>query len=137
MTCRHGPYDPNCGSYNGNLETLKADYQKQIVSSITPDAERFSVEDVEEIGTFLVMKVRYPNCSSCSYEGVKVMVFSNANLKSAIKWKKIDPHFRDPDKNFDSKHGYAAAPGPIARFPASDQGWKDAIEYANSRTRKG
>ncbi len=127
MTCRHGPYDPNCGSYQGNLERLKTDYAKQIVGQITPDSENFSVEDVEEVGNFLVMKVKYPNCKSCSYEGVKIMVFEGAKIKDAIKWKKIDPHFRPTAKGFVGK---TAAPGPIARFPASDQGWTDALCWA-------
>jgi hypothetical protein len=60
------------------------------------------------------------------------MVFEGVGLKQAIKWKKIDPHFRD-EEDFDGELGYAAAPGPVARFPASERGWNDAITYANSK----
>ncbi len=130
MTCRHSKYDPACSSYQSRLDTLKSDYEKQIVGQTTPDAERYQIEDIEEVGNFLVVKASYPNCRSCAYEGVKVMVFEGVTVKDAIKWKRIDPHFRKalgmPVKT--------EAPGPIARFPASDQGWKDALAYATART---
>ncbi len=129
MTCRHGPYDPNCGSYRSNIETLKTDYSKQILGSITPDASKFEVEDAEQVGAHLVLKVRYPNCASCSYEGSKVMVFLDATLSQAIKWKTIDPHFRDPTTELASN----VAPGPNARFPATASGMVDAKQYAMSK----
>jgi hypothetical protein len=55
------------------------------------------------------------------------MVFLNITEIQALKWKEIDPHFRD-DKNT-----VTAAPSPAARFPASPQGWSDAIEYARTK----
>ncbi len=123
MTCRHSAGDPNCSS-NSNY------YGGSSSSSVTtPDAERYTIEDIEEVGSFLVVKVSYPNCRSCAYEGVKVMVFENRTVKDAIKWKRIDPHFRKPSPSPIKTE----APTPVARFPASDQGWRDAMEYARSR----
>lgn len=127
MTCRHQKYDPNCSSYQSRIDTLEQDYAKQIVGQTTPDAERFHVEDSAEVGNYLVLKVSYPNCKNCSYEGVKVMVFEGVGLKDAIKWKKIDPHFRELTSST------TEATSPIARFPASDQGWHDAIGYARNK----
>lgn len=95
---------------------------------VTPDSEKFEVTDVEVVGTSLVMKVKYPNCSSCSYEGNKIMVFRSTTPIDALKWKKIDPHFRDPKKLSNPRE----APSPAARFPATTEGWKDAISYASS-----
>lgn len=129
MTCRHGPYDPNCGSYKSDISTLKSDYKREILGQLTPDSEKFEIEEVEEVGSCLVMKVSYPNCKTCAYEGIKVMVFENVKIKDAIKWKKIDPHFRKPSATVKKTE----APGPVARFPASEQGWKDAMEYAKKR----
>jgi hypothetical protein len=75
------------------------------------------------------MKVLYPNCSKCAYEGNKVMVFLNVNEVDVLRWRKIDPHFRDPKTSRSSKE----APPPAARFPASKEGWADALAYANSK----
>jgi hypothetical protein len=73
--------------------------------------------------------VRYPNCAACAYEGSKILVLLNRTLKDAIKWRRIDPHFRDPAK----QAGPLEAPGPAARFPGSRDGWIDAIAYARGK----
>lgn len=128
MTCRHSDYDPACGSYKSNLERLKKDYEKQFSSSVTPDSKNYEIIDVEPVGSHLVMKVLYTNCKKCSYEGNKIMVFLNCTMKEAMKWKTIDPHFRDiiPIEARISTE----APGPDARFPASEAGWEMAVEWA-------
>lgn len=116
--CRHPPgYHDNDHLYESSSSS----------STTTPDADKYSIEDVVKVGNHLVMKVRYPNCSSCSYEGNKVMVFLNVKELDALKWKHIDPHFRDPKLKNVSTH----APSPAARFPASAEGWADAIAYAH------
>lgn len=122
MTCRHMPGDPNCSSSPSYYRTYSE------TNLITPDSEKFEIIDVEVVGFNLVMKVKYPNCSACSYEGNKVMVFRNTTPIDALKWKKIDPHFRDPKKPANPRE----APSPAARFPATAEGWKDAVSYASS-----
>lgn len=106
-----------------------ADLKAQL-DGMSPDNSRFQVEEIEEIGNFLVMKVLFPNCSRCAYEGNKVMVFEGVKIKDAFKWRKLDPHFRQgalpPPIN--------EAPPPIARFPASPQGWNDAMNYAKQKS---
>lgn len=126
MTCRHAPGDPNCSS---SLNFRGGDGG---TTPSTPDAERFEIVEAEEVGQHFVAKVRYPNCRRCSYEGVKVIVWFNVGFRDAIRWRKIDPHFRDPTKTHAVKH---EAPGPAARFPASDEGWTDALAYARSKTK--
>jgi hypothetical protein len=125
MTCRHSPFDPNCGSYDSNIRQLKANYEKQIVGAITPDKMNFEIEEIEEVGAFLVMQVKYPNCVKCSYEGSKILVFENVTMKDVLKWREIDPHFRDPSEAREPKR----APSPIARFPANARGWEMAIQF--------
>ena len=44
----------------------------------------------------------------------------------ALQWKHIDPHFRDPGISV----AYDEAPSPVARFPATNEGWEDAFSYA-------
>lgn len=55
------------------------------------------------------------------------MVFLNVSSLDALKWKKIDPHFRLPPYEIN------AAPSPAARFPADSVGWSDAIVFARGK----
>lgn len=93
------------------------------------DFSKFEIVDVREISGNLVVKVKYPDgCKDCSYENNKVLVFLGMTTLQAIKWRKIDPHFREPTRT----HAPTEAPGPAARFPASPEGWQDAIFYAEN-----
>src|SRR6185437_5794087 len=92
----------------------------------TPDAEKYTIEDFFRTGANIVLKVKYPNCASCAYEGTKVMVFLNVSEAQILRWRRIDPHFRDPKV----KDLPTSAPSPAARFPASIDGWNQAVEYA-------
>ena len=111
-----------------SAEKQIADLKAQL-ASMSPDNTQFEIEEIEERGHFLIIKAKYPNCAKCAYEGNKVMVFEGVKVKDAIKWRVIDPHFRQgglpPPIN--------TAPPPVARFPASDQGWRDALSYVQIR----
>jgi hypothetical protein len=120
MVCRHRPGDPDCSSN-------RPAYRDP--SPVTPDADNYTIEEVERVGSHLVMKVLYPNCRSCAFEGNKVMVFLNVSEAEVLRWRRIDPHFRDPKRNTALK----AAPSPAARFPASAEGWEDALRYAREK----
>lgn len=120
MTCHHRAGDPACSSTRSAQD---AAYERGRASA-TPDAENYEIEEAEPVGHHLVLKVRYPNCAKCSYEGVKILVFLNTTAAQALKWKRIDPHFRE------AKAVTTEAPGPAARFPASKEGWQDALTYA-------
>ena len=70
------------------------------------------------------------------------MVFLNTTELDVLRWKEIDPHFR-PQKEEGTQYAKGAlkdpkkAPSPAARFPASDEGWKDAIEYTRTKSSIG
>lgn len=132
MTCRHGKYDPACGSYQASLDNLKIDYRQQIEAK-TPDSENFEIEKHAEVNGHLILLVRYPNCVSCSFEGSKVMVFADRTTGDALRWRKIDPHFREPPKASPMPQSAREAPSPAARFPATNTGWADAIAYVSRR----
>lgn len=121
MVCRHEKGDPNCSS-SPNYRRLYEETQ-----TVTPDSTRYSIEEVERVGPHLVMKVKYPNCARCAYEGVKVLVFLNVTEAQVLKWRRIDPHFRG------AKSLAQEAPSPAARFPASAEGWRDALDYATKK----
>ena len=114
----------------------------------TPDKTKYEIVDVAREGPHLTLKVRYPNCALCAYEGVKVLVFLDVAEVAVLKWREIDPHFRPPEKPpklTPSKDGpprpsrtwqrlqETAAPSPAARFPASEQGWNDALAYMRTK----
>lgn len=136
MTCKHAKGDPACGSTAGGWqaqenerlreESVRKTFEAKIASlPATPDAERYEIEDSHRDGPHLVLKVRYPNCAKCSYEGVKVLVYLDVTEAAVLRWRSIDPHFADPKK----PRRPTEAPSPAARFPASEAGWLDAIEY--------
>lgn len=128
MTCHHAKGDPNCSSTYGS-PAWRYTYTERERESQTPDIAAYTIEAVEQVGPHLVLKVHYPNCKRCSYEGVKVLVYLNVSSLAAMRWRKIDPHFTDPTIT----RPPTEAPGPSARFPASEDGWRDAIAYAESK----
>jgi hypothetical protein len=125
MSCKHGANDPNCSSHPDYR-----DPNERYNMPDTPDKKNYSVEAVERVGNHLVMKVKYPNCRQCAYEGNKVMVFLNVTELEALRWRVIDPHFRNtPIKSV------TEAPSPAARYPASPEGWTDALTYARGKVK--
>lgn len=125
MTCRHSLYDPACGSYESNLKRLKQDFEAQFGDE--KDSTKFVIESYEEIAPYLILKVTYPSCKNCSYEGTKLMVFKDVSLLRVMQWRNIDPHFREtlPEDKF-------AAPSPVARFPATEEGMQAARAFVNA-----
>lgn len=135
MTCRHGPGDINCSSSPYQVERREREAHAKEIAELkaripaTPDSKNYEIVDVEQVGPHLVLKVKYPNCAKCSYEGQKIMVFLHTTTVDALRWNTIDPHFRDPVVTRPPRH----APGPAARFPASTDGWCDALAYARGK----
>lgn len=119
-----------------NLELLETQLKELL--SRTPNPENYEILKTEEVSTSitdvpssksmqLVMMVQYSSCDQCSFDSKKVMVFSDTSIKDVIHWRRIDPHFSE--KKSDDKK---IAPPPLARFPADEQGWRDAVKYAKT-----
>ena len=131
MTCRHNTKritlktDPSCSGYQTperRIEVLEeALAEEQPANGGVPQTQNFEILEVESRSDHLIMHVMYPSCPNCSFEGTKLMVFQ-ATLLDAVKWKTIDPHFREPDEIPDP----TVAPPPVARFPATDEGLRRA-----------
>lgn len=138
MICRHRSGDPACGSTAGGYQAMNnARYETESklaeinqlrakLAAMTPDSSVFEIEDTKQVGKHMVMKVSFPNCKSCAYEGNKVLVYLNMDINSVLKWRSLDPHFR-ASKSLNVKE----APPPDARFPASTDGWKNAVKFTN------
>lgn len=84
-----------------------------------PDPSNYEVMEHEQIGKFLVIQLRYPDC--VNYEGIKIMVFE-CRIDQLLAQKMIDPHFSENEKYY----------SPIARFEPTVRGWRHAINFATS-----
>lgn len=123
MTCRHSPGDPNC-----TTQFPKGYSYYYSIEPLTPDSKKFEIlEIIDDYSPYLILKIKYPNCNKCSYEGTKILVYVNVSLKDVIYWRDIDPHFSDKQDKRKEK-----APSPIARFPASEEGIKHAKVFVQS-----
>lgn len=121
MTCHHRSGDPDCSATKFMYESV-VERQK---NELKERNQNFTIQDVWSIGDHLILKVKYESCPNCTFEGVKVLVYLNTTMQQAIKWRTIDPHFRE--KKPGSAH---EAPGPDARFPASVEGISNAVRFA-------
>lgn len=84
------------------------------------DPTGYKLIDNRVIGQYVVLKVKYDDAPA--YGGVKILVY-RATIADLWKQKSLDPHFV-------TTGGYIC---PIARFPATEEGWLDAQNYARSK----
>lgn len=130
MSCRHQDGDPACTTKNPDemRKMARAMSARWDPPSQSPDADEFDIIRIEEFASYLIAEVVYPSCAKCSYEGHKLIVWKNQNMRDAVRWKKVDPHFRPEEKLPDPKQ----APPPLARFPATPEGWVHAKLFAQA-----
>ena len=83
-----------------------------------PDPNNYKVIQAEQIGTHLVLKINYPDCTN--FEGNKILVFRDMTAIDLLNQKLIDPHFFNHTK-------YKS---PIARFVPTNEGWSMAVSFA-------
>ena len=86
------------------------------VTAPNPNPYRFKVLKERHVGECVVALIRYPDCTT--FKGEKVLVYDNVE-----RWTKlrdsgvIDPHFLEGSYS------------PIARFPATMEGWLMAERF--------
>lgn len=103
------------------LDALRKEYD---LKSST-DCEDFEVVDYWDFDPYLLLAVKYPSCDNCAWEGTKLLVYGGVRPVDVMRWKKIDPHFREPQ----TQHLFKEAPPPLARFPGSEAGRQMAMRY--------
>ena len=140
MTCRcqtkeeHAQRAVAAATYTAQQVTQQRDKENAVrireLSARSPNPDEYTVEEVEQVGSHLVIKVRYPGCEKCDFDRCKIMVYLRVPVKDAMKWRRIDPHFRAVKAGTALRH---EAPSPVARFPGSSEGWSDALEYARRK----
>lgn len=87
-----------------------------------PDPARYVVINHVQIGTTLIVKIKYIDC--VNYEGVKILLYKNTELSNLLKQKMIDPHFSENKKYL----------SPFARFEPTYNGWNAAVKLAKLLT---
>ena len=80
-----------------------------------PNPKNFEIKRLYEIGPFVVVWVRYPDCTN--YEGNKIMIYE-AKEGDIRSLKTLDPHFCENHLS------------PIARFEPTERGWHWALSFA-------
>lgn len=104
------------------------------LAALTPDPTKWEFVDFNENGGYFIARVKFQTCEHAGYGGHKVLVFK-ATTKDAILWRRMDPHFKEVKTDKAVIFNKTVAPVPIARFPASDEGWEDAKNFVNGRIR--
>ena len=137
MICRCSSHEEHVKRQLAQTQRLHAsaerDLKKKVVElegmldALTLAAENYEVMRVESLKGNLVMWVKYPGCTHTPTD--KVMVFLGKTANDALMWKAIDPHF-DAEGQV-RKMG--CSPAPNARFPATEEGWNDALMYAGNK----
>lgn len=98
------------------------------LAALTPDPTKWELVDFLENGSYFIAKVKFQTCEHAGYGGHKVLVFK-ATTKEAILWRYMDPHFKEAKSDKAVVFNKTVAPVPIARFPASPEGWEDAKAF--------
>jgi hypothetical protein len=89
-----------------------------------PDPERWELLQSEQVGEWLVLKLRYAGCTN--YEGQKILVFQGVSPLQLLAQRLIDPHFFPPGAG--KKKGRVLH-SPFARFEPTEAGWRAAIVF--------
>lgn len=79
-----------------------------------PDPKNYEVLDYVEYSKYLLLKVRYPDCTN--YEGVKILVFEGLKYKDIVNKNCLDPHFCESSKL-------------VARFAPTKEGFSRANRF--------
>jgi hypothetical protein len=83
-----------------------------------PQAHRFEILSMEQIGSNVVGIFRYPDATE--FKGIKIVVYRDVTVQKVAASSKLDPHFLKK-----SSH-----PTPFARFVPSSDGHRAARELA-------
>jgi len=82
-----------------------------------PNPTRWEVIETRQLGDYLIVQVRYLDCTN--YEGVKILVFEGITIEILVAQGVCDPHFSE-NQNLHS---------PIARFVPTQEGMDMAQRF--------
>jgi hypothetical protein len=107
----HSSYDRCCGT----KEIIREVIVDRAGKNPNPDPYNWILEHSLQNGDFLLVHIRYPDCTN--YEGRKMMLYRGCTIDDLKAQKTIDPHFSS-NKKYHS---------PIARFEPTNEGWHIGI----------
>jgi hypothetical protein len=97
--------------------SLEAVCKKCRGTPVKPKSERFTLERVHGVGTYVCALIHYLDATD--FEGRKIIVFQDAT-EGIIRNTAIDPHFTEKGNI-------------VARFLPGEQCWQNALWLAESR----
>lgn len=103
------------------------DYDDWPVAGPNPNPLNFKILREEEVGRFLIVELRYPDCTN--FEGRKILVYEGMTLELLHRCQRIDPHFQE--KPNISTFGCSLL---IARFIPTKEGWSYAQSFCRGLT---
>lgn len=78
-------------------------------------------EEFKRVGPNVVCKIKKRQMGSL------VLVYEDVPEEALVKWRVLDPSFTPRRTN------PAEAPPPVAYFPATSDGWRNATDFARMR----
>lgn len=103
-------------SYDCNKQQNVNDLLTTLATLPNPNPNNYSVIKWTEIGDYLLIKIKYLDCTN--YEGNKIMVYK-CKYETLMNQNSIDPHF---------SNNYLKL-SPIARFEPTIDGWKNGLMF--------
>lgn len=85
----------------------------------SPKIENYTIIDHFTSNGNLAVIIKYNDVTN--YEGVKILVYRDCDLKRLTAQRLIDPHFAEDKKMY----------SPIARFEPTNTGWMLAVNLLN------
>jgi hypothetical protein len=116
-----------CGSHSSSVFDKAYNRNVTVNNNITiknkipnPDPKNYRILLSEKIEDYLIVKIKYPDCTN--YEGIKILIFKDIEIKDLIGQGIIDPHFSDNEEFY----------SPVARFVPTDEGMKMARKFCRA-----
>lgn len=120
MTCHHKDGDPTCTA-GRSAEALYHKGQNLVDKWGPKDEPTYRVEEVAIVGHHLLLGVTDGAGSQM------VLVYADTHAAEALKWRRINTSL-----DVQTKGAKALSPAPVARFPATPTGWRNAAIFAEN-----
>lgn len=112
----------SCGCSTDYTKIVPSDiYPNNVVTTKplpNPNPKNFKIKEIEQVGKYLVVRVKYKDCTN--FEGEKILVIEGIKRLRLLMLQDLDPHFCE-----NSKHEYKI----VARFRPEFKYWRFAIEF--------
>lgn len=93
-------------------------FTKDTLTAPNPNPFNYYIRSIEQVKGNVVAQIVYPDCTT--YEGMKIILFKNADVGKLKNLSAIDPHFLEDCEEYKV----------FARFEPTQEGYNAAITLA-------